>query len=105
MSTPAGRRSAVYLLGLSTLVLAASLLGGAMLILQPETGGFFSGLSNVLGLLLIGVGNLVSWVVHLFCWYVHRMRWLGIVLLIQSVPAIFVAGWLATMGVDAYQEN
>lgn len=96
---------APYLLVLSALILVACLIGGGVLAMDSGGGGFFPNLGKALGLLLIAVGNLLSWIINLFCWYATRIRWLGIVLALQGVPAIFFAGWLAFMGLEAFAEN
>lgn len=94
-----------FFLTLSALIMMASLAGGAALILGNEEGGFFPGLGKALALVLIAAGNLLSWLLNLFCWYRTRRRWLGRVLAIQTLPAMLFAGWLATMGLDGFQES
>lgn len=105
MNTDSGNSVTCFFLGLSALIMAACLLGGGVLAMDSGGGGFFPNLGKALGLLLIAAGNLLSWILNLFCWYRTRMRWLGIVLAIQSLPAIFFAGWLGTLVVDEIMES
>ena len=85
--------------------MAASVLFGIGLIISPDGGGFFSGLGKALGLLLIAAGNLLSWLLNLISWRLGRNRWLTMVLAVQGLPAILFAGWLATLGLEALQED
>lgn len=105
INTRSGNRAPRFLLGLSAVIMVASVLIGGALFLDNGGGGFFPNLGRALGLLLIAAGNFLSWILNLFYWYRARIRWLGIVLAIQSLPAIFFAGWLLTMGVEAFLEG
>src|SRR5690554_4808800 len=106
MNKTSGNSIVYSFLGLSALIMVACLIGGGVLAMDSGGGGgFFPNLGKALGLLLIAAGNLLSWILNLFCWYRTRVRWLGIVLAIQGVPAIIFAGLLGTLAVDEFQEN
>ena len=95
-----------FLLGLSGLIMIAGLiLGGMMIFSEDGGGGFFPGLGKAIGLFLIAAGNLISWLLNLICWYITRMRWLGIVLAVQTLPAIALAGVLGVGFVDAFLDG
>lgn len=85
--------------------MAFSLIFGVGLMLSTGGGGFFPDLGKVLGLLLMAAGNLLSWLLNLVCWFWARQRWLGIVLAVQSLPAIIFAGWLAILVMNEFQEE
>ena len=77
----------------SVLALSGGTLLGAFLIMSPSGGGFFPNLGSVLGLLVLGAGNLVSNICNGICWWFGKgPRWLGIVTLAQSLPALLFVG-------------
>lgn len=94
----------LWLLGLSALFMTAGLLGGGALILQNDSGGFFPNLGLALGVLLIGAGNLLSWLVNLLCWCRERPRWLAMVLAVQTLPAVALLAGLAWFGLEQVLE-
>lgn len=78
---------------LSVLALSGGILLGAFLIMSSSGGGFFPNLGSVLGLLVLGTGNLVSSICNAICWWFSkRPRWLGIVTLVQSLPTLLFTG-------------
>ncbi|CAN7718236.1 hypothetical protein [Rhizobium sp. LjRoot258] len=78
---------------LSVLALSGSILLGAFLITSPSGGGFFPNLGSVLGLLVLGIGNLVSSICNgIYWWFGKRPRWLGIVTLVQGLPTLLFMG-------------
>ena len=105
MTTRSGNGVTHFLLGLSALIMIASLLGGAALFLSDSGGGFFPNLGKALGLMLIATGNLLSCLLNGFCWYRSRKRGLGILLALQSLPAIGFAGWLIAFGIEGFAEG
>ncbi len=69
------------------------LLLGAFLITSPSGGGFFPNLGSVLGLLVLGIGNLVSSICNgIYWWFGKSPRWLGIVTLVQGLPTLLFMG-------------
>lgn len=105
MNTNSGNSIAYFFLGLSAVIMTACLLGGVVLAMSSGGGGFFPNMGKALGLLLIAAGNLISWILNLFCWYRTRMPWLGVVLVIQGMPAIAFAGWMGTLAVEEFLEG
>lgn len=74
------------------LAVCAVVLLGVFLILSPSGGGFFPDLVSAMGLLVLATGNLVSSICNGICWWLgRRPRWLGIVTLMQSLPALLFA--------------
>ena len=82
---------------LSVLAMCAGVSLGVVLILSPSGGGFFPDLGSVMGLLVLGTGNLVSSICNGICWWLgERPRWLGTVTLIQCLPAIVFMGLIVS---------
>lgn len=80
---------------LSVLALSGGILLGAFLIMSPSGGGFFPNLGSVLGLLVLGSGNLVSNICNgIYWWFGRRPRWLGMVTLAQSLPSLLFTGFI-----------
>jgi hypothetical protein len=80
---------------LSVFALSTGILLGAFLIMSPSGGGFFPNLGSVLGLIVLGTGNLVSSICNgINWWFGKRPRWLGIVALVQSLPTLLFTGWV-----------
>lgn len=83
--------------GLSIISFAAGLALGLLMIVSEfftPSGGFFAGLGYVLGLMALGAGNLVSFILNGINWIVgYRPRWLRVSLLVQALPALLAAGW------------
>jgi hypothetical protein len=78
---------------ISVLAMSAGVLLGIFLILSPSGGGFFPDLGFAMGLLALGTGNLLSSICNgIYWWLGKRPRWLGIVTLMQSLPALLFAG-------------
>lgn len=105
MTSESANRASGVLLGLSALIISASVVLGIGMILSPSGGGFFPNLGKALGLLLIAAGNLLSWVLNLIGWCLARRRWLATVLIVQGLPAMVFASWLAILAVEAFQEE
>ncbi|MBB4481450.1 hypothetical protein GGE46_004048 [Rhizobium etli] len=84
----------------SVLALSGGILLGAFLMMSPSGGGFFPNLGAVLGLLVLGTGNLVSSFCNGIYWcFARAPRWLGMVALAQSLPTLLFAG-LLIFGMD-----
>ncbi|PDT10090.1 hypothetical protein CO655_13940 [Rhizobium sp. M1] len=84
----------------SVLALSGGIFLGAFLIMSPSGGGFFPNLGAVLGLLVLGTGNLVSSICNGIYWCFGRApRWLRMVTLAQSLPTLLFAG-LLIFGMD-----
>lgn len=82
---------------LSGLVILVSVLAALGLVLAPSGGGFFPGLGMALALMVLGAGNLLSFLLDLACWWLGmRRRWFGVLILLQAVPAILFAVFVAT---------
>lgn len=105
MNPERGTTTARFVLGLSALLMAICVITGLALVFSPNQGGFFPGLARALGLVLIAAGNLITWVLNLFAWLSSRWRWLGIVVAVQTLPALAMAGWLLFAGVESFSEN
>lgn len=99
MSSDSRAQTGSFLLGLSALIMIIGLILGGVMFFQDD-GGFFPGMAKGLGLFFIAAANLISWLLNVICWYVRRMRWLGIVLAVQTLPAIAMAGGLGFWSVD-----
>lgn len=105
MTANSGAGATPFLLGLSALIMVIALVSGGLLILQNEQGGFLPNLGLALGLLVIATGNLLSWMVNLFCWYRARARWLTVLLSLQTLPAAALIIGLGIVGTDQILES
>lgn len=57
-------------------------------------GLFFDGSWRPLGLMILGVGTVPSWLLNVLCWHIrYRPRWLRILLTVQTLPAIIFIIW------------
>jgi hypothetical protein len=82
---------------LSVLAACGGILLGTFLFVSPSGGGFFPNLGAILGLLVLGAGNLVSNICNgIYCWFGEPPRWLGIVTLVQSLSTLLFAGILVS---------
>ncbi|MBB4277550.1 hypothetical protein [Rhizobium mongolense] len=85
---------------LSVLSLSGGILLGALLIMSPSGGGFFPNLGSVLGILVLGAGNLVSSICNGICWWFdQRPRWLGILTLVPGLPTLLFTGLVVMSGI------
>jgi hypothetical protein len=78
---------------ISVIAMSAGVLLGIFLILSASGGGFFPDLGLAMGLLALGTGNLLSSICNGIYWWLGKApRWLRIVTLLQSLPALLFAG-------------
>ncbi|HEU0231036.1 MAG TPA: ankyrin repeat domain-containing protein [Burkholderiaceae bacterium] len=88
------------------LVALIALAIGVPLILQPDTGGFLSGIGVVLGLVFLAAGNLLVLALNLaFRHFYGAPRWLRVLIRIQLVPAAVSLVMLAVQLYDSWQEG
>lgn len=88
------------------LVALVSLVIGVPLILEPDTGGFLSGIGVVLGLVCLAAGNLLVLILNLaFRYFYGAPRWLRVLIRIQFVPAAVSLAVLAAQLFEHWQEN
>lgn len=88
------------------LVALISLVVGIPLLLEPDTGGFLSGIGVVLGLVCLAAGNLLVLVLNLAFRYVYGApRWLRVLIYIQLVPAAVSLAVVAAQLFEHWQED
>jgi hypothetical protein len=91
---------------LIVLVALVTVVIGAPLIFEPDTGGFLSGAGVALGLIVLGAGNLLVLILNLaFQRFYGAPRWLRVLIYVQLIPAGASLVLLATQIYGNWQES
>lgn len=91
---------------LSGLSLGAGVIAGAAGLATNSTGGMFPNLALTLGLMGLGLGNAISFLCNLLAWRMGaRRRWLKILLIAQTAPAIAFAAIACKALWDNWQDH
>ena len=101
---PAGGPAWARLAGAASAVIGLAAAGAGIVLLLQGSSGLLPRLNLVLGLGVLMTGNLVCWVLDIICWLGRRRRWLGLLILFQTVPALAALGIAAGIGVDRWAE-
>lgn len=83
-----------------------TLLLAGVLMLGDSSGGFLPHLARAVALITLAVGLVLSWLLNLVYAHQHRgPRWLLVVIVVQTVPALWVASRGAGAAVSSWQSR